>query len=561
MGAENYGNLSDRDLCVVNAVLYNDKVYELMKEACQSGESLSLYDVMCEAEHMDGGSFDECLSDVHTTREDWARIRDEVMSDADGTIASLRVIEFDADEHLGSRNVCFMDASGVPYVICRGTGTAEDGTEWCDNALGLSSSDTPQQVEARAFAEYIAHLTDKDVVVSGHSKGGNKAMYAAITSDCVARCVAFDGQGFGAEFTCAHAAQIEDGSAKVRNYYTEGDFVSPLLVSVAGEEICLKASNLNGDFARNHVVNCLLDDDLEFGERGMRCESSCAIADFTTWLDQSVSSRDRAQIGTFLSHALGAGLGGGDLLAALRDDPEGLGCLLAYVVSYPESDALVREVLVELVATSLGSQGDDAPDWRERLFSRGVVGTVPQAALLLSLVLYRMAGGLGVAATVLGLGKAQDILSSLGFGPSFMRAAMASCMRTRAAIGVHGGNGAGAGVLAGSGRVHDLTSEALSRMTTIIDEIRAEPFYDVSRWDLWYRIERAIGGLDISHYQGDIAMYYRKVFDVEGTTAEEVRRMFDRAWERDDEYARDVRSMLGNVRSLRRQLEELAATL
>lgn len=561
MGAEDYGSLSDRDLCILNSVLYNDKAYEHIKESCQNGQTPTLLNVLREVEIEEGDSFDENLASVHTTREDWNRIRNEIMNNDDGALANLRVIDFDADEHLGSRNVCFADEQGVPYVVCRGTGTAEDGTEWYDNALGLSSSDTPQQVEARSFVEYMSEVTGKDVVVSGHSKGGNKAMYAAVTSDCVARCVAFDGQGFGSEFTQTHASEIEDRSGKIRNYYTEGDFVSPLLVSVAGEEICVKASNLNGDFGRNHVVNCLLDDNLEFGERGVRSAASCAIADFTVWLDQSVSTRDRERIGTFLAHVLGSGLGGGDLLEALRNDPDGLGCLLAYVVDYPDSDKLVRDLLVEFLGTSLGSDGDGAPSRQTSVLLNGAVGLAPRVAASLGLVLYRMAGGFGGLATIVGLGKAQELLASHGFGPSFLRSVMASCARTRAGMIMRAHGDAGGTTLAGSSKRHDLTSETLSRMTSIVDEIQGEPFYDVSRWDMWYRIERGIGGLDIAHYQGDIGSYYRKVLDIEDASKTEITRMFERAWARDDEYARDVRRMLGSVRGLRGQLDRLAASL
>ena len=83
-------------------------------------------------------------------------------------------------------------------VIFRGTNG--DLNEWTDNGAGGYSADTEYQREAATYIKDIYDEYEYPITVSGHSKGGNLAMYTAIMTDCVDRCVAVDGQGFSEEF-------------------------------------------------------------------------------------------------------------------------------------------------------------------------------------------------------------------------------------------------------------------------------------------------------------------------------------------------------------------------
>lgn len=90
------------------------------------------------------------------------------------------------------------DENGNAYVIYRGT----DGyIAWSENAEAATLADTEYQQKALNFFESIPDLTlYNDVQLSGHSKGGNKAMYTTILCDKVVRCVDLDGQGFSSLF-------------------------------------------------------------------------------------------------------------------------------------------------------------------------------------------------------------------------------------------------------------------------------------------------------------------------------------------------------------------------
>lgn len=94
----------------------------------------------------------------------------------------------------------FVSADGKDYYVAyRGTG---DG-QWPDDAQGLYQKDTEmQKAAAQYFDEVVDGLKlskDHNIIVTGHSKGGNEAQYvtmAAQNSGLIDSCYSFDGQGF-----------------------------------------------------------------------------------------------------------------------------------------------------------------------------------------------------------------------------------------------------------------------------------------------------------------------------------------------------------------------------
>ena len=109
-------------------------------------------------------------------------------------------------------------------------GTTGDG-EWVDNVEGMNVADTPAQRDAFLYIEQQPY---DHITVTGHSKGANKAMYAAVLCDRVDRCAVFDGQGFSREFIEKYGAEIRERSEKISNYSIDTDFVHILLYPVPG---------------------------------------------------------------------------------------------------------------------------------------------------------------------------------------------------------------------------------------------------------------------------------------------------------------------------------------
>lgn len=116
-------------------------------------------------------------------------------------------------------------------IAFKGTGNGE----WIDNGEGLSGiieensyssydealtlsksvkSDfaSQQQVEALNWFNYTVSknnwTAENNIIVSGHSKGGNKAQFIAINSDLPRICCSFDGHGFSPEAISSFKKQL-----------------------------------------------------------------------------------------------------------------------------------------------------------------------------------------------------------------------------------------------------------------------------------------------------------------------------------------------------------------
>lgn len=135
------------------------------------------------------------------------------------------------------------DKSSV-YVVYRGTG---DG-EWPDNGKGMTQESTIQQKRAvqyfEAAAERLGLSTNQRVVITGHSKGGNKAQYVTMSAengyliDC---CYSVDGQGFSeaadSRFRNLFGEQeYRERIAKLHGICGENDYVNVLGRTIIPEE-------------------------------------------------------------------------------------------------------------------------------------------------------------------------------------------------------------------------------------------------------------------------------------------------------------------------------------
>lgn len=121
------------------------------------------------------------------------------------TFSEEKLIQFGA--------VTFVLEDGSLVVAYRGTDSSITG--WKENLLMTHSVDLPCQILAKDYLERIVNENKKvessffgfkkwevlpNIYVTGHSKGGNLAMYAYLKSEidlsCVCGVVSFDGNGF-----------------------------------------------------------------------------------------------------------------------------------------------------------------------------------------------------------------------------------------------------------------------------------------------------------------------------------------------------------------------------
>lgn len=99
------------------------------------------------------------------------------------------------------------------YVAYRGTGEGK----WLDNAEGMYKEKTIMQQKAAEYFDAVVKEKGLDqttnIIVTGHSKGGNSAQYvtlAAENADLIDSCYSFDGQGFSKKAVEKFKHQLQD---------------------------------------------------------------------------------------------------------------------------------------------------------------------------------------------------------------------------------------------------------------------------------------------------------------------------------------------------------------
>lgn len=123
--------------------------------------------------------------------------------------------------------VTFIDEAGATYVVFRGTDASAVG--WAEDARFGLDFPTDSQRWAANYLAYAASQATGPIVVVGHSKGANLALYAsaAATPPALERVYAFDPVGFPRPVIEGGFFRGIDG--RMRIYVTAGSWVSPLL--------------------------------------------------------------------------------------------------------------------------------------------------------------------------------------------------------------------------------------------------------------------------------------------------------------------------------------------
>lgn len=150
------------------------------------------------------------------------------------------------------------------YIVYRGTG---DG-EWPDNGRGMTSISTTQQERALSYFETVVERENIDqtgrLIVTGHSKGGNKAQYVTMSTKyhhLLDACYNVDGQGFSEEAISAWKGKwgeegFQSRRGKITGIYGENDYVNVLGYGVVPKEniYYIKTPIDKGNFAGYHDI-------------------------------------------------------------------------------------------------------------------------------------------------------------------------------------------------------------------------------------------------------------------------------------------------------------------
>lgn len=150
------------------------------------------------------------------------------------------------------------------YIVYRGT---SDG-EWPDNGNGMTQVSTIQQKRALDYYETVIErmqiTKEQRLVVTGHSKGGNKAQYVLMSTqygELADVCYNIDGQGFSEKAIkewqrCYGEQEYEKRRSKIVGVYGENDYVNVLGYSIVPKEQIrfVKTPALKSDIAGYHDI-------------------------------------------------------------------------------------------------------------------------------------------------------------------------------------------------------------------------------------------------------------------------------------------------------------------
>lgn len=477
--------MTNTQILMLNNLIYDPVFTAEGAEAFSVGELLTFVDT-------DAYEKKEGLSGPATTKEEWENLLE--LASEDRQLCSLRITERKSDPKTGAKALCFYcEEEKEAVVVFAGTGY----NEWRDDLVAGAQADTKQQTEALEWFESLPY--DK-ITVSGHSKGGNKAMYIAVCGEREVRCVAFDGEGFSKEFCEKYRERIEERKDQIVLYANYRDFVSCLLYPVAGSVIFLK--NDGGiapdelGFGGYHCPDTLFLHEngkilYELAEEGEREEAMELLQEFTIYFMEKIPRAERIQLMSFLGDVMQRLMGQGE--GEYRND----------IFRTMGADA-TRDFFVYFRAFLKQKAKDDPNGYWE--------GIESLCDLLEEFT--------GISSTL------TSLLPLFLHGVEEYHIASYLLNRTR---GIERGT-----------IIRDFTQETKQRMIDAAKEVEREPFWKISRWDCWYRLEKYTVGLNLSVYANNVDVYYRKLIDLNDAGTEEIERIFSAVQSVDCAYGQKI---------------------
>lgn len=488
--------MTETQILMLNNLIYDPVFTEEGAKAFSVGELLTFVDTG--AYEKQGG-----VSGPATTKEEWENLLS--LASEDEELCALRIVEQKNDPATGAKMLCFYsEKEGEAIVVFAGTGY----NEWRDDLIAGAKTDTKQQLDA---LEWFDSLPYEKITVSGHSKGGNKAMYVAVCSEKEPDCFAFDGEGFSREFCEKYEEKIRQRKDNIVLYANYRDFVSCLLYPIAGTIIFLEndggiAQDELG-FGGYHCPDTLFlhkDGQIfyELAKEGDREPAIELLQEFTIYFMEKAPKAERVQLLSFLGDMMQRLMGKGE--GEYRND----------ILRTIGADAS-RDGLIYFQAFLKEKKQRDPYGYQRQL------------------------------------GSLLDLLQEFAGMPSIVKSLLLKHGGEQKALSLAINLTSGVG---GNLIVRDFTRETKERMIEAAKEVESETFWKISRWDCWYRLEEKTIGLNVSRYADEVEVYYRKLLDLNNAGTEEIERIFSSVFSLDDTYVKKIEAENEKLREAERKL-------
>ena len=167
------------------------------------------------------------------------------------------VNEIDTEKHLQFSAVTFEIDEKLYYIAYRGTDNTLAG--WHEDCNMSYLPKTPGQFEAAEYLNKISAKSKHDLIIGGHSKGGNFAVYAAAfcksnIRERILKVYSNDGPGFNN--TIANSKEYLDIIPKTEHIITDSSIVGILLSSKSKNKV-IKSSAMGFDQHNPYTWNVL----------------------------------------------------------------------------------------------------------------------------------------------------------------------------------------------------------------------------------------------------------------------------------------------------------------
>jgi hypothetical protein len=465
-------------------------------------------------------------------------------------ICELKLQDVNIDNKL-ALSTYFTDKEGKAYVVFRGTAAGE----WEDNFQAACVAETTQQQRA---LDYINSIDAENITVVGHSKGGNKAKYVALLSDKVDRCVSFDGQGFSRLFMDKYEDLIEANKDKITCYALDQDFVNILLYDIYNEKHYIKGNGVS-DFLQNHSPNSFFrfyydkDGNINYYfNDSKQAESMEILHSFVNYVDSTVPKGKREELFSFLGSLAAKKMGKDPDEGYAKDYPEDelikcltdpknadeLGLLLAYILEYEDYEDGITDAVFEIM-DSMGM--NDITYWLRK--AEKYIGTENILKYLLKhrdklIVVLKICGAPDeILYLIYNAGKAYDGVKD-----------DVKPVTTKNTADYNP---------ASNNNIRDYTQMTRDMLLKLTDEVTNEKPYDVTKWDIWYRMEDWFGLLSIDHYKNNIDDYYKKVIDINGTSHNQMQQIFNNIDATVNNYKNMLKAEVSNLKALSNYILDL----
>lgn len=279
---------------------------------------------------------------------EWQEVLELIKKDPE--LMDLKISEIKYDEATGARMVCFYDEkANQPYAVFKGTGQFE----WKTDVLGGYQEVTSQQNQA---LEWVESLPYNNIIVAGHSNGGNKAQFVAYLSEKVTKGVSFDGQGFSEEFVNKYWAEIQMNKHKITCYAAENDFVNIFLnwIDLGERRIFIPGYECDS-FSQNHAPNALLN--IRDIDKYQDCDISSSmklIHQFTVFVANEAPNKEKKQMLNYLAKVVQKSLGENKTNDAIKilfdkENVEELSSIIAYLARFAVDKKLSEEDIKNII--------------------------------------------------------------------------------------------------------------------------------------------------------------------------------------------------------------------